>query len=127
MCDRLGISSVKVSSVLNKNNKEFGKKFLLDGDCETCWQSDKSNDKTQVISLKFEEKKQISKIRFQFQGGFAATKVQFNQDLTIHPKDSNQVQSFQIDYLVESDLKLVLTSSDFYGRIIVYLLDFEYV
>lgn len=46
MCDRLGISSVKVSSVLNKNNKEFGKKFLLDGNCETCWQSDKSNDNT---------------------------------------------------------------------------------
>ena len=44
-----------------------------------------------------------------------------------HPKDSNQVQSFQVDYLVESELKLVLTSSDFYGRLIVYLLDFEYV
>lgn len=33
-------SSIGVSSVLNKNAKEYGKKFLYDGKDETCWNSD---------------------------------------------------------------------------------------
>jgi hypothetical protein len=33
-------SSIVVSSVLNKNAKEYGKKFLYDGKDETCWNSD---------------------------------------------------------------------------------------
>ena len=31
---------VKVSSVLNRNVKEFGKQFLFDGREDTCWNSD---------------------------------------------------------------------------------------
>lgn len=30
----------KVSSVLNRNVKEFGKHFLFDGREDTCWNSD---------------------------------------------------------------------------------------
>jgi len=32
-------STLTVSSVMNKNAKEFGKKNLYDGKDETCWQS----------------------------------------------------------------------------------------
>ena len=34
----------RVSSVLNRDTKQFGKKFMFDGQEETCWNSD------QVIS-----------------------------------------------------------------------------
>ncbi|CAO2612622.1 Nuclear receptor 2C2-associated protein [Lemmus lemmus] len=30
----------RVSSVLNRNSRQFGKKYLFDEDEETCWNSD---------------------------------------------------------------------------------------
>lgn len=30
----------RVSSVLNRDNKQFGKKFMFDDQDETCWNSD---------------------------------------------------------------------------------------
>lgn len=30
----------RVSSVLNRDNKQFGKKFMFDNQDETCWNSD---------------------------------------------------------------------------------------
>ena len=36
--------SFRVSSVLNRDVKQFGKKHLLDGDEETCWNSDQVNE-----------------------------------------------------------------------------------
>merc|ERR1711976_301190 len=71
------ISKIKVSSVLNKNTKEYGKQFLIDGDCESCWQSDKSLNGTQTIILTFSEPTQITSLNLQFQGGFAASQVQW--------------------------------------------------
>ena len=44
---------VKVSSVLNRNVKEFGKQFLFDGKEDTCWNSDQGTPQLiQVWSLK---------------------------------------------------------------------------
>jgi hypothetical protein len=34
------VERLRVSSVLNKNNSEFGGKNMLDGGNETCWNSD---------------------------------------------------------------------------------------
>lgn len=34
------ISVIAVSSVLNSDSKEYGKKFLTDGNDDTCWNSD---------------------------------------------------------------------------------------
>ena len=31
---------VRVSSVLNRDVKQFGKKFMFDGEEDTCWNSD---------------------------------------------------------------------------------------
>ena len=35
-----GKVKLSVSSVLDRNAKEYGKKFLLDGEEDTCWNSD---------------------------------------------------------------------------------------
>jgi hypothetical protein len=123
------ISKIKVSSVLNKNIKEYGKQFLIDGDCESCWQSDKSLNGTQTINLTLEQPTQLSGISIQFQGGFAANQVQITSgDIElekIHPEDSNKLQEFKFaEKTVELEkLKLCMTEShDFYGRIIIYQL-----
>ena len=34
------ISSLAVSSVLSADTKQYGKKFLIDDDDDTCWSSD---------------------------------------------------------------------------------------
>jgi len=69
----------------------------------------------------------------QFQGGFAGknctlsakllegseTKVQF------FPEDSNALQTFKISKITTESLKIVFEeSTDFFGRIIIYKLDF---
>ena len=33
----------RVSTTLNRDNKMYGKKFMLDGSDETCWNSDQVN------------------------------------------------------------------------------------
>ena len=38
--DTLEDYSLSVSSTLDKNTKDFGKKYILDGKAETCWNSD---------------------------------------------------------------------------------------
>merc|ERR1711976_376533 len=122
------ISKIKVSSVLNKNTKEYGKQFLIDGDCESCWQSDKSLNGTQTIILTFSEPTQITSLNLQFQGGFAASQVQLlsgDQELdTVHPEDSNKLQTFALKPLTNTveQIKLCMKANDFYGRIIVYQL-----
>ena len=50
---------------------------MIDGDCESCWQSDKSLNGTQTINLTLEQPTQLSGISIQFQGGFAANQIQF--------------------------------------------------
>ena len=35
-----GDFAINVSSVLDKNTKDFGKKYMFDGKEETCWNSD---------------------------------------------------------------------------------------
>ncbi|KAI8480278.1 Nuclear receptor 2C2-associated protein [Branchiostoma belcheri] len=58
----------KVSSVLNRDVKQFGKKFMFDGDEETCWNSDQGSP--QWILVEFSEEVCPQEIQLQFQGGF---------------------------------------------------------
>lgn len=51
---------VRVSSVLNKDTKTYGKKFLFDGADDTCWNSDEGN--TQWIILNFECNVSVSQV-----------------------------------------------------------------
>lgn len=97
-----------MSSVLNKDVKQFGKKNMFDSSDETCWNSDQvcehrnfwsgdfgtstklfwwffEFDSTfqlqgtpQFISVLLEKEKEISKISIQFQGGFVGQDCQFS-------------------------------------------------
>ena len=68
---RTGIDSFtcKVSSVLNRDAKQFGKKHLFDGDEETCWNSDQGTPQFVVIEFK-DGLKRVEQLRIKFQGGF---------------------------------------------------------
>ncbi|XP_043909853.1 BLOC-1-related complex subunit 8 isoform X2 [Protopterus annectens] len=59
----------RVSSVLNRDTKQFGKKFLFDNNEETCWSSDQGS--TQWVLLEFPQTVNVSELLIQFQGGFA--------------------------------------------------------
>jgi len=81
--------SAKVSSVLNKNVKEFGKQFLFDGREDTCWNSDQGSPQTILISFQKPHAK-IGQLQIQFQGGFVGTQchviVNVTRKWTFFPK-----------------------------------------
>ena len=66
---------IKVSSTLNRDVKNYGKKHLIDGSNETCWNSD--NGKDQWISIQMDAQKHLKSFTITFQGGFAASKIEF--------------------------------------------------
>ncbi|XP_039174872.1 nuclear receptor 2C2-associated protein isoform X1 [Crotalus tigris] len=121
----------RVSSVLNREVKQFGKKYMFDGNEETCWNSDQGA--IQWLILEFPQTIQASQIQIQFQGGFASRKCILQggrkaEDLStlaeFYPEDSNSLQSFPFKAEPLDKLKITFqNSSDFFGRIIVYRLD----
>uniref|UniRef100_A0A670K786 Nuclear receptor 2C2 associated protein n=1 Tax=Podarcis muralis TaxID=64176 RepID=A0A670K786_PODMU len=89
----------RVSSVLNRDVKQFGKKFMFDGNEETCWNSDQGA--TQWLTLEFPQAVRASQVQIQFQGGFASQKCvvqgcQNGGDLSpvaeFYPEDTNSLQ-----------------------------------
>ncbi|KAM9831835.1 nuclear receptor 2C2-associated protein [Neosynchiropus ocellatus] len=60
----------RVSSVLNRDVKQFGKKFMFDSNEETCWNSDQGE--CQWVALEFPHPVRVSRLNVQFQGGFSA-------------------------------------------------------
>lgn len=128
------VAAVRVSSVLNRDTKQFGSKHLLDDDDDTCWNSDQGLP--QWISIKFsdpEELKQLC-ISIQFQGGFCgkdcvaefADESKNVTQLPFYPDDENSLQKFEFSFPESKNVKYVKLlfqkSTDFYGRIIVYKL-----
>ena len=63
MTSAVKVVSSSVSSVLQRNNKEHGKKFLFDGCPDTAWSSD--GGEKQQVSLKLEQQTNITKIKIQ--------------------------------------------------------------
>lgn len=126
------ICGLKVSSVLNNDVASFGKQHLMDGNDQTCWNSEQGSP--QFILLKFSESIHIRQIALMFQGGFVGKTVEFwtsspNQQKLdrrqiFEPKDQNDMQVFDVDILDCEKLKVVFPSStDFYGRITLYNLE----
>ncbi|XP_043079089.1 nuclear receptor 2C2-associated protein isoform X2 [Puntigrus tetrazona] len=122
----------RVSSVLNRDAKQFGKKFMFDSNEETCWNSDQGE--SQWVVLEFPQPVKVSELRLQFQGGFSGKSCKLRgcakeEDLRhivdFYPEDNNCLQSFPIqDAPSVQRLKIVFeNSADFFGRIIVYTLD----
>ncbi|XP_059399183.1 nuclear receptor 2C2-associated protein-like [Carassius carassius] len=122
----------RVSSVLNRDVRQFGKKFMFDCNEETCWNSDQGE--SQWVVLEFPQPVKVSELRLQFQGGFSGKSCKLEgsakeEDLKhivdFYPEDNNCLQSFPIqDAALVQRLKIVFeNSADFFGRIIVYTLE----
>ncbi|KAI9503670.1 hypothetical protein BX070DRAFT_138696 [Coemansia spiralis] len=127
------ISNYKVSSVLNRDTPSYGKQHLFDGNIETCWNSEQGE--SQHILVEFAAPVRIHVIRIQFQGGFAGRETQLFDSTRnakicpLHPEDNNKLQTFVLpdaeQLVTRKRIKIhFASSSDFYGRIIIYALDF---
>ncbi|XP_054835726.1 nuclear receptor 2C2-associated protein isoform X1 [Eublepharis macularius] len=89
----------RVSSVLNREAKQFGKKHMFDGNEETCWNSDQGS--IQWLTLEFPHTVKVSQVQIQFQGGFASQKCvllgcsrgeELSQIAEVYPEDTNSLQ-----------------------------------
>ncbi len=123
---------VRVSSVLNRDIQNYGKKHLIDGNDETCWNSEPSLP--QWIRLHFSRKIRPENLLITFQGGFVGTaciiKVWHDSTesaITLRPVDNNSQQTFALSDLPAcTNMDIQFTeSSDLYGRIIIYGLDIQ--
>jgi len=132
------LCTIKVSSVLNRNTRSYGKKFLSDGNDDTCWNSDKGEK--QWISFVPEEPFPFHQgdsfsVKVQYQGGFCCATVKTHVTLTdgtcvefptFHPKDINAMQTFSTASTQEGLIQInsirftMEDTTDFFGRIIVY-------
>ncbi|KIP11156.1 hypothetical protein PHLGIDRAFT_125051 [Phlebiopsis gigantea 11061_1 CR5-6] len=126
-------TKVKVSSTLEKS---VGKRYLTDGNPETCWTSQQGTP--QYIQLTFSAPAIPQQVQVTFQGGFVGTsctveiaqgidKPEWKPWTKIYPEDVNRKQIFDLpsERLPDADgvqnMKLVFEeSSDFFGRITVY-------
>ncbi|XP_072245887.1 nuclear receptor 2C2-associated protein [Leuresthes tenuis] len=122
----------RVSSVLNRDVKQYGKKYMFDSNEETCWNSDQGE--CQWVSLQFPGPVRVSEVKVQFQGGFSAKTCRLEgrlkeEDFTLlshfYPEDNNSTHSFPIQEAPAVDKVKIMfeNSADFFGRIIVYSLD----
>ncbi|ERE91165.1 nuclear receptor 2C2-associated protein [Cricetulus griseus] len=89
----------RVSSVLNRNSRQFGKKHLFDQDEETCWNSDQGP--SQWVTLEFPQRVHVTQLQVQFQGGFSSrhSYLEGSQSgdtlskiVDFYPEDTNALQ-----------------------------------
>ncbi|PCH34247.1 galactose-binding like protein [Wolfiporia cocos MD-104 SS10] len=131
-------TKIKVSSTLDKS---VGKKYLIDGNPETCWTSQQGTP--QYIQLSFPSPVVPARLSITFQGGFVGTrcaievthsqgteKAAWQTMSRIYPEDVNRKQSFDVSLTDPGtgigSLKLIFEeSSDFFGRITVYDIQLE--
>ncbi|XP_060599006.1 nuclear receptor 2C2-associated protein-like [Ruditapes philippinarum] len=129
----INATQLRVSSVLNRDVKQFGKKYLVDGNEDTCWNSDQGSP--QWITIDFEESIVPVELCIQFQGGFAGADcwVEGKMDASsswekidyFYPEDKNSLQTFMINNADKPivSMKIVFSkSTDFFGRITIYQL-----
>lgn len=118
----------RVSSVLNRNSRQFGKKHLFDQNEETCWNSDQGP--SQWVTLQFPQRVQVTQLQVQFQGGFSSrhSRLEGSQGeetlskiAEFYPQDTNALQTFSIPAVEVDRLKLTLEdTTDFFGRVVIY-------
>ncbi|XP_054031101.1 nuclear receptor 2C2-associated protein [Dryobates pubescens] len=121
-------TATRVSSVLNRDGKRFGKQHMFDASEETCWNSDQGT--SQWVALEFPGSVKVSQLHLQFQGGFSSRLCTLEgcragEELVkisqLYPEDTNAMQRFQVQETVLDKLKITFESStDFFGRIVVY-------
>ncbi|NXT02766.1 NR2CA protein, partial [Jacana jacana] len=129
-------TATRVSSVLNRDVKQFGKKHMFDASEETCWNSDQGT--CQWVTLDFPRTVKVSQLHIQFQGGFSSRLCTLEgcrageapvKVSELYPEDTNAMQisfatwqaGFQVEETVLDKLKITFeNSTDFFGRIVVY-------
>uniref|UniRef100_A0A8V1AKE0 Nuclear receptor 2C2-associated protein n=1 Tax=Gallus gallus TaxID=9031 RepID=A0A8V1AKE0_CHICK len=133
-------TATRVSSVLNRDVKQFGKKHMFDANEETCWNSDQGS--CQWVTLDFPRTVRVSQLHIQFQGGFSSrlctlegcrTGEELVKISDVYPEDINAMQIsfamlqaggavlFQVEETALDTLKITFENSiDFFGRIVVY-------
>jgi len=137
----------KVSSILKNKAKEFGKQNMFDGSEETCWQSHQGSP--QFIIIEFNQPVSIHRIEIMFQGGFVGKDCSFfgmlSQNGKFEPSkeswiemklldenfqvaDNNSLQTMELKessklFQIQKFKIFWKSSTDFYGRIVVYKLD----
>ncbi|NWH15496.1 NR2CA protein, partial [Grus americana] len=127
-----GTCPCRVSSVLNRDVKQFGKKHMFDGSEETCWNSDQGT--CQWVTLDFPRTVKVSQLHIQFQGGFSSRLCTLEgcephawhvSHVSWHPpayfSPLRALHRFQVEETVLDKLKITFeNSTDFFGRIVVY-------
>ncbi|XP_005409748.2 PREDICTED: nuclear receptor 2C2-associated protein, partial [Chinchilla lanigera] len=118
----------RVSSVLNRNSRQFGKKHLFDQDEETCWNSDQGP--SQWVTLEFPQRVCVSQLQIQFQGGFSSQRGRLegsqrgealSKIVDFYPKDDNSLQTFSVPPAEVDQLKVTFEgATDFFGRVVIY-------
>ncbi|XP_037673984.1 nuclear receptor 2C2-associated protein [Choloepus didactylus] len=118
----------RVSSVLNRNTRQFGKKHLFDQDEETCWNSDQGP--SQWVMLEFPQRVRISQLQIQYQGGFSSRRgrLEVSQGTEalrkiadFYPEDNNSLQTFPVPATEVDQLKVTFEdTTDFFGRVVIY-------
>ncbi|MXQ93398.1 hypothetical protein E5288_WYG021151 [Bos mutus] len=122
----------RVSSVLNRNTRQFGKKHLFDQDEETCWNSDQGP--SQWVTLEFPQCICVSQLQIQFQGGFSSRQGRLEGSLgsealskivDFYPEDNNSLQissyTFPVPPAEVDRLKVTFEdTTDFFGRVVIY-------
>uniref|UniRef100_A0A7S1D4W3 SUN domain-containing protein n=1 Tax=Cyclophora tenuis TaxID=216820 RepID=A0A7S1D4W3_CYCTE len=140
-------TTVKASSVLQKNGKLYGPKNALQLDNESsCWNSDAGE--TQHYTLDFHRVVTVQELKLQFQAGFSAetcrvlahvdksnnsssissssssssTNGEWMELGELETPDSLELQSFVLEDTAEtSKIRLVFEGcTDFYGRVTLY-------
>ncbi|XP_042527141.1 nuclear receptor 2C2-associated protein [Dipodomys spectabilis] len=118
----------RVSSVLNRNTRQFGKKHLFDQEEETCWNSDQGP--SQWVWLEFPQRILVSQLQIQFQGGFSCRRgllegsqrgASLHKILNFYPEDNNSLQTFPVPTAEVDQLKVTFEdTSDLFGRVVIY-------
>ncbi|KGL84749.1 Nuclear receptor 2C2-associated protein, partial [Tinamus guttatus] len=131
-------TATRVSSVLNRDVKQFGKTHMFDANEETCWNSDQGP--VQWVTLDFPRTVKVSRLHVQFQGGFSSrlctlegcrTGEELAKISELYPEDSNAlqisfgtnrlVQGFPVQETVLDKLRITFENgTDFFGRIVIY-------
>ncbi|XP_058148722.1 nuclear receptor 2C2-associated protein [Dasypus novemcinctus] len=118
----------RVSSVLHRDTRQFGKKHLFDHDEETCWNSDQGP--TQWVMLAFPQRVRVSQLQIQFQGGFSSRRGRLevsegtqalSKIVDFYPEDNNSLQTFPVPAAEGDRLKVTFEdATDFFGRVVIY-------
>ncbi|CAK8698634.1 unnamed protein product [Clavelina lepadiformis] len=136
---------VRVSSVLNRDTKQYGKQMMFDQNEDTCWNSDQGD--IQWLKIRLGKSYDVTtnyELILQFQGGFSCRECVINAldekskiiaATKCYPEDVNSKQVFKLKFMLESsaanqeavEMKLLEINfqhtTDFFGRVTIYYID----